>query len=62
MKGFRVFDESKTCEVKGCREPAIKDRIICDPHAYPAEQNKSSRRRAIEAQKKAKALQQAAEE
>ena len=45
---------SEVCDVKGCREPAITARIICDTHAYPTEQKKSSRRRAIEAQKSAK--------
>jgi hypothetical protein len=49
------------CNVKGCQEEAIPGRIICDPHAYPAEQKKSARRRAIEAQK-AKALAKSAEE
>ncbi len=44
------------CEVRGCREAAIKGRIICDAHAYPAEQKKSGRRMAIEAQKKAKVV------
>ena len=38
------------CEVDGCKNPALKGRILCDPHAFPAEQRKSARRRAVEAQ------------
>jgi hypothetical protein len=52
---------TKVCEVRGCRELAIKGRILCDPHAYPAEQKKSGRRKAIEAQKKAKSGRELAE-
>ena len=54
--------KGKSCEVKGCKEAAIPDRIICYGHAYPAELKKSGRRQAIEAQKKAKAERLAAED
>jgi len=52
----------ETCEVRGCKAEAIHHRILCDGHAYPAEQKVSGRRKAIEAQKKAKAEKLAAEE
>ena len=52
----------RACQVKGCEAAAIPGRILCDPHAYPAEQKVSGRRKAIMAQKKAKAERQAAEE
>ena len=52
----------KTCDVKGCKAEAIPGRILCDGHAYPAEQKVSGRRKAIMAQKKAKALAKAADE
>jgi hypothetical protein len=41
--------------VRGCQEPALKGRALCNTCAYPAEQKKSGRRRAIEAQKLRKA-------
>ncbi len=53
-----------SCGVKGCEEPALNGRLLCNSHAYPAEQLKSGRRQAIEAQKakKAKVLEESAEE
>jgi hypothetical protein len=50
------------CEVRGCQEPALKGRVLCNTCAYPAEQKKSGRRRAIEAQKLRKAKAKGAEE
>lgn len=47
------------CEVSGCIEDSIKDRLLCVFHAYPAERKKSGRRLAIEWTKKKKALQEA---
>jgi len=41
-----------TCQVKRCRNPSLKGRILCEPHAFPAEQTKSNRRKAVEAQKR----------
>lgn len=52
----------KACEVPQCKAAAIPGRIICEGHAYPAELKRSGRRQAIEAQKKAKALRQDAED
>ena len=47
------------CEVSGCIEDSIKDRILCLFHAYPAERKKSGRRLAIEWTWKKRALQKA---
>lgn len=46
---------AEKCQVKGCGQPALKGRLLCDGHAYPAEQQKSGRRQAIEAQRAKKA-------
>lgn len=62
IRGGSWVCEEHSCEVKGCQNSPIPGRIICDPHAYPAEQKKTSRRRAIESQKKAKAERVSAEE
>lgn len=51
-----VFDDynAPMCEVPDCSEVPLKGRILCNAHAYPAEQKKSERRRIIESQKKRK--------
>jgi hypothetical protein len=42
------------CEVAYCGEEALAGRLLCDAHAYPAEHQKTERRRIIEAQKRRK--------
>jgi hypothetical protein len=42
------------CKVPNCGEMSLEGRLLCDAHAYPAEQKKTERRRIIEAQKKRK--------
>lgn len=37
------------CSVEQCERPAIKNRKLCEYHAFPAERPKSNRRAAVEA-------------
>jgi hypothetical protein len=47
--------DSIYCDVETCGRSRMKNRRLCEHHAYPAERQKSDRRAAIEATKKKRA-------
>ena len=47
-----IFDPLNQCEVEGCDREVLRNRRLCEFHAFPAERQKSDRRAAIEATKK----------
>ena len=45
----------KRCEIPGCKREALKNRIICEYHAFPAGRNsRTDRRAAIKATREKK--------